>query len=783
MFSKLDVKDAFWHVRLDEASSKLTAMATPYGRYVWKRLPFGLKVSSEIFQRKLAEAIGDLEVICVADDIVICGCGATKQEAEDDHNRKMSALKRRCEEKHILLNEKKQQLLQTEVTFLGHRIGKDGIKADPGKVEAIMNMEAPSDVHEVKRFCGMAQYLARFLPKLADDVEPLRKLTKKDAEWRWTEECQTAFETVKAKVTRTPVLGYFSPEKTLELQVDSSDYGLGATLLQDGRPLEYASRLLTPSERNWSQMEKELLAVVFGLTRFHQYTFGRPVLVLNDHKPLETILKKPLSKAPRRLQNLMLQVFQYDAIFKYEKGETLHIADFLSRAPIKTSVHAIGLDEGMEDDMKRFPDKLILEVQTKTEADPVMSDLLKYIRRGWPAKKDVPASLQPYFSIRDRLSCQGTLILMGERILIPPVMRSNIKKKLHSAHMGADSMIRRATQSVFWPGLRHEIKQMADSCEACAKFKPNNQKEPLKPQPVDDRPWSKVGVDLCELYGRTYLITVDFYSSFVEVDAMTSTSSADVVRKLKAHCARYGIFKELVTDQGPQFTSSAFRKWVCDWHIVHTMSSPYHHQGNGRAESAVKVVKNMLKRTLLSHGDQFEALLELRNTPRQDTGASPAQLVFGRTTRAFIPVLRYDADISKEDLRRRRNRRQAQVKNSFDRTTRKLPRLSPNQPVWFQKHGSGSSWSPAKIRGASDRSYQIEADDGAVLIRNRVHLRPKMDEDHLTERPTAAQPEHRPTTNVNEDQARPTASPETSCRLRRGVRERRPPRWMNDYVE
>ena len=301
VFSKLDIKDAFWHVRLDDDSSAMTAMAAPYGRYVWKRMPFGLKVSSEIFQRKLAEAIGDLDVICVADDIIVCGYGQTQQEAEEDHNRKLSALKRRCEEKNILLNEKKAQLKQTEVTFLGHKIGTDGIKVDPRKVEAITLMEAPVDVPGVKRFCGMVQYLARFLPNLADEVKPLRTLTKKDVEWRWTKECQNAFDSMKRKVTQTPVLGYFNPKQELVLQVDSSDYGLGAALLQEGKPLEYASRSLTPAERNWAQMEKELLAVVFGLTRFHQYTYGRQVLVMNDHKPLEAILKKPLSKAPRRL--------------------------------------------------------------------------------------------------------------------------------------------------------------------------------------------------------------------------------------------------------------------------------------------------------------------------------------------------------------------------------------------------------------------------------------------------------------------------------------------------
>ena len=532
-------------------------------------------------------------------------------------------------------------------------------------------------------------------------------------------------------------------------------------------------------------MEKELLAVVFGLTRFHQYTFGRQVLVINDHKPLEAILKKPLYKAPRRLQNLMLQVLQYDAVFKYEKGETLHIADFLSRAPLRASVHDIKGEEMMdvEDEvMKKFPDTLIEEVRRQTEADPVMSSLMECIRHGWPPKKDLPSALLPYWSFRDLLSSSGSLILKDEQILIPPVMRPRIKNKLHSAHMGVDSMLRRAKQAVFWPGIRHEVKQMAEACEACARHKPSNQKEPLKPQPDGDGPWMKVGVDLCELYGRTYLITVDFYSSFVEVDVMTSTSSAEVIKKLKAHCARYGVFKEIVSDQGPQFTSALFKKWTKDWHIVHTMSSPYHHQANGRAEAAVKLVKNMLKKTFHSNGDQYEALLELRNTPRQDTGMSPAQLLFGRKTRALVPVLKYHEEtISKEEVRKRRTKRKAQMKTTYDRAARGLPDLSPSQAVWYQKDGSGQ-WYPATVQSKiKDRSFVIETDGHGRYRRNRVHLRERT----CGKDSTAGAPENG-TADTPEGAAgasrRAVGLEAQSPDMHRGARQRRQPAWMNDYV-
>ena len=167
---------------------------------------------------------------------------------------------------------------------MGHMITTEGIQADQSKEEAILNMPALTDVHGVKRFCGMIQYLSKFLPNLASDLQPIRELTRKDVDWNWSAECEEAFIKVKRKSTEAPLLIHFNPDKELVLQVDSSKDGLGAALLQDGKPIEYASRALTSA-----QIEKETLAVVFGLERFDQYTYGRKVVIENDHRPLAVI--------------------------------------------------------------------------------------------------------------------------------------------------------------------------------------------------------------------------------------------------------------------------------------------------------------------------------------------------------------------------------------------------------------------------------------------------------------------------------------------------------------
>ena len=274
IFSKLDVQSAFHHVRLDEESSPLTTMATPFGRYRWKRLPFGLKVLSEIFQKRLLQALEGLNgVLCVADDIVVVGRGDTLQSARQDHHKNLKNLQERCVKEHIRLNNEKSDIEKKSITFMGHVISDKGISPDPAKVAAVRDMPTPTDAEGFWRICGFFQYLARFLPNLADDLRPLRKLTHDGVPWDWTEECDKAFRTVKSKVTESPVLAYYDPDKELTVQVDSSEGGSGATLLQEGRPIEFASRTMTSTETRYAQIEKECLAVVFGLERFDQYTY------------------------------------------------------------------------------------------------------------------------------------------------------------------------------------------------------------------------------------------------------------------------------------------------------------------------------------------------------------------------------------------------------------------------------------------------------------------------------------------------------------------------------
>lgn len=805
VFSKLDLREAFWHVRLDEDASKLTTMITPFGRVRWTRLPFGLKVSSEIFQRFLNRAIGDIEgVFVIADDIIVAGCGDDIASATDDNNRKLAELTKRCNQHNIILNDKKREIAKSEIRVHGHKFTNQGVMVDDSKVKAIIDMPAPTDVQGIKRLCGMVQYMAKFMPNLASDIDVIRALTRGNTEWNWSEQCDMALRTVKSKLANAPILTYYDPEKDLVLQVDSSKDGLGACLLQDDKPIEYASRALTPAERNWAQIEKETLSIVFGLERFNQYTYGRHVTVQNDHKPLSAILRKPLSQAPKRLQALMMRLYKYDIDFQFIEGSKLIIADTLSRAFIDDTErpNIMNIDNVKDNDV---PDARLREIRDATSRDNDLNVVLELTINGWPdSKKEVPDEAKPYYDVRHDISHQDGILCKGERVIIPRALRPDIKMRLHAAHLGHDSMMRRARNTVYWPGMCSEIKTMAETCEICQNAKAANQKEPLNQHDDGETPWNKVGMDLFEIQGRMYLVCIDYYSNFIEAEYMSTTNTSMVIKVLKKQFARFGIPNVLVSDGGPQFTSQEFKVFVNKWGIDHVTSSPHHQQANGKAESAVKNMKRMMMKTQRDKTDPYLALLEQRNTPRSDTGLSPSEMLFGRSTRSTLPeVPRRKANNEAVD---RRIKRQQVVKRYYDKSARHLKTLVPNQNIFYQ-HKPGEMWRKGKVMcQIGNSTYRLLSSDGGQYRRNRIHIRPAPPNtsvhiaDEIMPRIEPQQvvlpdiSEQTSTTvppgeeNGNENNSS-TLSNDQPVMLRNGQTEQRPsrirsePKWMKDYVK
>ena len=293
IFSKMDCTSGFWQLELDDESSKLCTFNTPFGRYCYLRLPFGIKCASELYQSKMSEMIEDIEgAEVIMDDILIWG------STLEEHDQRLKKVLDKARKYNLKLSPNKCEFRKKEITYVGHVLSFQGLKADYEKLRAVEQMKAPENKKDLQHFLGFIQYLAKFLPNMSEVSAPLRELLHKDIEWHWDTAQENSFQTLKKMCVNAPVLAYFDKDKPIVLSVDSSSKGMGAALLQEGKPIAYASCALTETQQRYSQIEKETLAIVFGCKKFHQYIYGQQVTVESDHKPLQSIYKKGIYEMP-----------------------------------------------------------------------------------------------------------------------------------------------------------------------------------------------------------------------------------------------------------------------------------------------------------------------------------------------------------------------------------------------------------------------------------------------------------------------------------------------------
>jgi hypothetical protein len=469
--------------------------------------------------------------------------------------------------------------------------------------------------------------------------------------------------------------------------------------------------------------------VVFSLEKWHQYTYGRHVKVYSDHKPLQSISKKALDKAPKRLQGMLVRALAYDIDIEYKAGKRMLTADTLSRAYLPLHNDTNVKETRIVNVISDLPigNERLRTMQLETQKDGTLTTLKEVIQHGWPDRDKVPPSVGVYHGVRDELAIMDGLVFRGLRLIIPKSLRKVIMADIHLGHQGVDSSLRHARESVYWPGMTNDIRDFILRCETCKEFQPAQQKETFKGHDQPQRPWQKVGCDLFSFNGKNYMVTVCYFSNFWEIDRLYGTLSKDVISKLKAHFARYGIPDELVSDNGPQFSSDSFKKFVSKWDIKHTPASPHYPQSNGKAESAVKAAKTLLRKTERSKEDPFLALLNIRNTPQQGIEISPAQRSLGRRTKTLLPT---SSRLLKEPQRdaevvQRLKQNQDRQKLYYNRGAKDLPALKCGDVVRVKPQEKGrKSWFRATVvKRCGERSYMVKTFSGKLLRRNRVHLR------------------------------------------------------------
>ena len=324
---------------------------------------------------------------------------------------------------------------QAQNPILGsHHIDGNGIHPNPQKVSAVLQMERPKNVTDVRRFMGMANQLGKFSPNLAELSQPLQKLLSTKRVWSWGPPQEKSFTDIKQELTQPAVLCLYNPEAPTKVSAEAptkvsadASYGLGAVLLQQSdsawRPVAYASRAMTETETRYAQIDKEALAVTWACERFSNYILGRTFQIESDHKPLIPLLNsKHLDNLPPRILQFRLCMARFDYIVQHVPGKLLYTADALSRVPVD-------MEETTEfpAEVEAFVDSVIqsipatsqrLEIYRRAE-DSVCSEVIEYCQSSWPEKHALDISITPYWKVRGSITVQGGLLLYNPRIIVP----------------------------------------------------------------------------------------------------------------------------------------------------------------------------------------------------------------------------------------------------------------------------------------------------------------------------------------------------------------------------
>ena len=737
-FSKLDLSQAYQQLPLDAASSELVTINTHLGLYRYTRLPFGVASAPAIFQRTMDAVLHGLpRVMCYLDDIILTG------STEAEHLATLATVLERLRSHGFRLKRQKCSFLQPSVEYLGHVVDAQGLHTTRGKQQAMADAPTPTNLTELRSFLGLVNYYGRFISNLATRLQPLTQLLHKGESWKWTVECETAFRDIKAVLSSSQVLAHYDPSLPLSLAADASPYGVGAVISQqysDGseRPIAYASRTLTASEKNYPQIEKEALALVFGVKRFHQYLYGRKFCLITDHKPLTTILASDQaipSLSAARLQRwaILLSAYRYDIRFRRTQDHAN--ADGLSRLPVSVPPGEEFSSVAACFNLAQINSLPVTAgaVATATRQDPLLSKVLLYLRQGWPAS--VPAELQLFSSRRLELTVESQCLLWGIRVVVPQKLRASVLKELHSDHGGMVRMKSVARSYFWWPGLDKDVEGIVKSCQSCQAVKSAPSSAPLHPWVWPEHPWQRVHIDFAGPFkGRMFFLLIDAHSKWPEIHEMPSTTADRTIAVLRHIFAAYGLPQQVVSDNGPQFTSGEFMDFLQSNGVKHVRTAPYHPSSNGAVERLVQTFKQSMKagegdgRPLQHQLQSF--LMSYRSTPHATTGVSPASLFLGRPIRTRFDLLR-------PNLGERVCVSQGKQKSHHDRKGT-LREFAVGARVMVRDGRDAFRWVPGTIlerRGPV--SYVVELDSGVVGRKHVDHIRAWEEQD--SDLPSATQ--------------------------------------------
>ena len=664
-FTTLDLASGYWQIPMSPQDMEKTAFCTRKGNFEFRVMPMGLVNASYTFQKMMQLVLSGLQwQICMVylDDVIVYS------KSFNAHLDNLRSVFDRFRKEGLKLKPKKCHFCKPEVLYLGHVVGRNGIKPNPEKVEVIRTYPVPSNCDEVRSFVALVSYYRRFVKGFASIASPLNNLLKKGVTFEWNDECQTAFERLRDSLLEAPILSYPNFQETFSLYTDASNTGIGAILAQhiDGceKTIAYASRSLKPHERKYATIDRECLALVWGIKHFRPYLYGREFEVITDHNPLKWLdnAKDPHS----RLSRWSLSLQSYAFTIKHRPGKSHGNVDTLSRMPdvgirkepckagLVTSVNAIDL-----------PGLQLDRIKSSQRQDPSLSDLINYFEKG-EIPTDSTSARRLMATVEDYVFEEGALYHLDNRrarsrsiirkqLVIPRSLKDEVMLSLHeeltSGHLSFMKTYLKIKERYFWTGMYTEIEKWCASCVDCATKKtPRNlAKAPLQPIPVEG-PFDRVAVDVLGPFptserGNKYVVIfTDYFTKWPEAFAIECADAATTARLfVEEILCRHSAPRKLLSDRGKNFLAKVV-KGICQ--MVNTSkvnTTSYHPECDGLVERFNHTLTTIISMYVSEHQKDWDlfipyALFAYRTAVQSSTNETPFYLMYGRDPRLPIDV-------------------------------------------------------------------------------------------------------------------------------------------------
>ena len=639
VFSSLDLTQGYHQVRLPPSDVERTAFRTPFGHYQYKVMPFGLTNAPAIFQSAMNAALQGLPYVVVyLDDILIFSHSA------EEHVAHLRTVLERLEQHQFYCKLSKCDFFKSSVTFLGHIVSADGVRPDPRKTAAVQGWSVPSGVPELRAFLGLANYFRKFIRAYAAMAAPLTNLLSPKVLWRWTEECDEAFQWIKEALTTAPVLALPDPHEPFEVITDASDFAIGAILLQHGRPVAFESRKLIPAERNYVTTERELLAVVHALKLWRCYLEGVKFTVVTDHEPNTAMRRKTLLTRRQARWSELLESFDFD--WQYRAGRC-NPADPLSRLPGHVEVDmatVMMISARRLGEITSFPSASAESQCSFPKFEETIRD--GYGHDAWFADTPEAADVRKAAGVlqRNGFWCQG------DRVVVPDYkgFRVEILRLCHdhpmSGHAGVTKTLHLAQRHFWWPKMRRMVGDYVRTCDSCQRVKASSSLPGgmLLPLPIPDQKWSVVTMDFItdlppDPKGNTSIyVFVDKLTKMVRFVPCTATIDSVGAAEIffNTIVCSYGVPQVVVSDRDPKFTAAFTESLYAGYDIDLRHSSAYHPETDGQTERVNRVLEDMLRHYVAGEPASWSRFLPMvefamNNSVHESTRTTPFRLMYG----------------------------------------------------------------------------------------------------------------------------------------------------------